>query len=123
MRADVEFIVLPYDAAEGRSILHLLLEQLSSNAWTEFRSAVAFAKASGNFDQLLAALLGFVKRGGHLSMTFGADVFAGNIKGSDYNAIEELLQTIKGHPNARLHLYHEGDLVEPARIAQRTFHP
>jgi len=48
-------------------------------------------------------------------MTFGADVFGRDVKGSEYEAIEKLLEDFQDQPNAKFFLYHEK--------GSRTFHP
>ena len=113
MQAYIEFIVLPYDSASGASMLARLISELNSGTWTRFRAAVAFARSSGNDADLLEALEDFANGGGVVSLTFGADTFAGNAKGSDYDAIQEILDSLDSTP-AQLHLYHEDS---------RTFHP
>jgi HKD family nuclease len=114
MLADTEFIILPYASQRGRSILQLLVEELSSEAWSAFYGAVAFAKQSGNDGRLLDALAEFAKRGGTISLTLGADVFGPTSRGSEYDAVETLLETLDPYPQAKLYLYHE---------SRRTFHP
>lgn len=114
MLADTEFIILPYASKVGRSILQILIEELSADRWDTFRSAVAFAKQSGNDTGLLSALAKFAERGGTISMTIGADVFGPSSRGSELSAVETLLETLKPYPAAKLFLYHE---------ARRTFHP
>lgn len=114
MLADTEFIILPYASQRGRSILHRLAEELSSGEWDMFHGAVAFAKQSGNDRRLLDALAAFAERGGSISLTIGADVFGPTSRGTEYAAVETLLETFKPFPEAKLYLYHEG---------RRTFHP
>jgi HKD family nuclease len=63
---------------------------------------------------LLAAIQSFAHQGNRVEMTFGADSFSRESRGSDYQAIETLVQTIGGQPSVKLHLYHE---------QRRTFHP
>ena len=46
-------------------------------------------------------------------MTFGADTFAGNAKGSDYEAIDQILRSLDPQ-STHVYLYHEQG---------RTFHP
>ncbi len=46
-------------------------------------------------------------------MTFGADTFAGNAKGSDYDAIDQILRSLDPQ-STHVYLYHEQG---------RTFHP
>jgi HKD family nuclease len=114
MLAETEFIILPYASQRGRSILHLLVEELRNSEWDTFRGAVAFAKQSGNDVRLLEALAEFAKGGGTISLTVGADVFGPSSRGSEYDAVETLLETFNPYPAAKLYLYHEG---------RRTFHP
>lgn len=114
MLADTEFIILPYASQNGRSILHLLAEELSSGTWDTFRGAVAFAKQSGNEERLLRALTKFAESGGTIALTIGADVFGRATRGSDYDAVKTILETLKPFPSAKIYLYHE---------RYRTFHP
>ncbi len=111
MRAEV--LLFPYDAAEGKSLIYRLIEELSSGGWTRFRAAVAFARESGNYQELLDALAYFASSGGIVSLTFGADTFGAD-SGSDLQAIEQLVIQLEPYPNATIHLYHESG---------RTFHP
>ena len=108
-----EILLFPYDAAQGKSLLHRLIYELSSDHWTRFRVAVAFARVSGNSDQLLDALLDFLSSGGIVGLTFGADMFGAD-SGSDLQALEQLVNRFDPYPNAKIHLYHERG---------RTFHP
>ena len=74
---------------------------------------MAFARVSGNSDELIDALLDFASSGRTVSLTFGADTFGGD-SGSDFQAIEQLVSRFEPYPNAMVHLYHESG---------RTFHP
>ncbi len=112
--SEIELLVLPYDSATGQSLLHRLISEIESGNWKRFRAAVAFAKSSGNYDELLSALLRFARNGGPVEMTFGADVFGGDVRGSDFDAVRRLLIKLGDLPTVRIHLYHE---------AGRTFHP
>lgn len=114
MLAETEFIILPYSSQRGRSILHILIEELSSGEWNTFGGAVAFAKQSGNDVRLLEALAKFAAGGGAISLTIGADVFGTTGRGSEYDAVATLLETLHPYPEAKIYLYHEG---------RRTFHP
>jgi HKD family nuclease len=114
MQADIELLIQPYSVPGGRSILQALIEELTKGNWKVFRAAVAFAKTSGNYEDLLRAMLGFAKGGGKIDLTFGADTFSGEADGSDYEAIRELLATLGNEPTVRIFLYHEKG---------RTFHP
>lgn len=114
MEAEVDFVILPYASAEGKSLLHLLIEELNGSSWTHFRAGVAFAKAGGNYEELFAAMSGFVARGGSIDLTFGADTFSNESRGSDYLAIEELVAHFDCEERVRISLYHEKG---------RTFHP
>lgn len=114
MLAETEFIILPYASERGRSILQLLANELSNGRWTAFRGAVAFAKQSGNDLRLLRALAKFAKGGGTVALTIGADVFGPSSRGSEYDAVKTLLETLEPFPDAKLYLYHE---------RYRTFHP
>ena len=113
MEAKIEVILLPYDSSEGASMLARLTSELNSGAWTRFRAAVAFARSSGNDARLIEALQNFLGGGGFISLTFGADTFAGNAKGSDYDAIEHIIGSLDSEA-AHVYLYHENG---------RTFHP
>ncbi len=110
----IEFLALPYSAAAGRSILHVLIEELRSGRWNMFQAAVAFVNRSGDYPDLLDALKEFGEQGNRIELTFGADSFSGEAKGSDYEAVEELFQMLQGLPAATVYLYHE---------KARTFHP
>lgn len=114
MNAEVEVLLQPYDAREGRSILHRLIDEFESGRWTEFRGAVHFAKRSGNFDELLGGIESFLRAGGVVKLTFGADVFGKNNFATDHDAILELLRAFEAFPGFSLTLYHE---------RARTFHP
>ena len=113
MQAQIDVLLLPYDSAWGGSMLARLISELESGAWLRFRAAVAFARKSGNDQRLVTALRAFADGGGEIEMTFGADTFAGDAKGSDYDAIDHLL-TILESTSVKVHLYHEPG---------RTFHP
>jgi HKD family nuclease len=111
----IELLILPYASAAGRSLLHVLIDELRRGTWSRFQAAVAFAKASGNFPDLVDALRTFAEAGGRVELTFGADIFSGESKGSDLEAVEELVEGLDGLPSAAVHhLYHEKG---------RTFHP
>lgn len=114
MKADIEIIILPYDAADEDSLLRRLVAELTNGSWTRFRAAVAFAKFSGNFKQLLSALNAFATAGNSVQLTFGADIFGANTKGTDFEAIEVLLSELGTVPKVDIFLYHEKG---------RTFHP
>jgi hypothetical protein len=90
----VELLILPYASAAGRSLLQVLIEELRQGTWSRFQAAVAFAKASGNFPDLLDALRAFAEAGGRVELTFGADIFSGESRGSDLEAIEELVESL-----------------------------
>lgn len=114
INANIELLVLPYESAEGNSLLHRLITELASGHWTRFWCAIAFGRQSGNFPDLLGGLAAFVQGGGEASMTFGADMFSGRAKGTDYEAVEDLLRVLQASGGFKLHLYHERG---------RTFHP
>ena len=114
MKTNVELIFLPYGAETQSTMIDVLIHELKDVKWTSFTAAVAFARRSGNIPELLDALAAFARRGGAIEMTFGANTFAGG-EGSDYEAIEALLNALADYPNVRLYLYNE----QPAR----TFHP
>lgn len=114
MLADTEFIILPYASSEQQSILHILVNELNTGNWDSFLGAVAFAKQSGNDATLLDALTTFAEQGGAISLTVGADVFGASSRGSEYQAVETLLEKLEPYPTAKLYLYHE---------PRRTFHP
>ena len=115
MLTNTEVIILPYAGENNRTILHLLLDEFGSNKWTLFQCAVAFAKVSGNYKELLEAITNFLTSGGSVEITFGADVFGRDVKGSEYEAVEQLLSEFQNQPNAKFFLYHEK--------GSRTFHP
>ena len=110
---NAEILLFPYDAAVGESLFHRLIAELGSGSWTRLRAAVAFAKVTGNSDQLLTSLSDFASAGGTVSLTFGADTFGAD-SGTDLQAIEQLVDRFEAYPNAQIHLYHESG---------RTFHP
>lgn len=112
--ANVEFLVLPYSAAEGSSLVEFLIHEMESGAWKSFRAAVAFVRTSGNFPGLIAALRAFAAAAGEISLTFGADLFGGDTPASDYSAVEQLVSALDEYPHAVVNLYHE---------PHRTFHP
>jgi phosphatidylserine/phosphatidylglycerophosphate/cardiolipin synthase-like enzyme len=112
-KAQIDFLILPYDSQEGISLIGLLVEELAGR-WKSFRAAVAFVRRSGNFPVLLDALRAFAAAGNTVSLTFGADLFGGDSPASDYQAVEELLSALEDYPNAAVNLYHE---------PHRTFHP
>ncbi|MDX1944231.1 MAG: phospholipase D family protein [Pirellulaceae bacterium] len=114
MLADVEFLILPYASAEGRSLLHVLISEFGKPDWTHFRAAVAFAKASGSYVELFDAMRGFAQRGSRIDLTFGADKFSGDGSGSEYVAVQEVLARLGSEPTVHVYLYHENG---------RTFHP
>ncbi len=112
--AGIEIILLPYATGEGQSLVQRLICELEKPDWTRLRCAVAFAKQSGNYDQLLNALVAFATRGGLIQLTFGADAFAGDDRGSEFDAIKTLLESLQQQPGVTVCLYHEKG---------RTFHP
>jgi hypothetical protein len=114
MIADINLQVLPYESVSGNSLLQILIQEFNSNKWKIFKSAVAFASQSANYGELLDALETFAKNGGSISMTFGADVFAGKAKGTEYDALKTIIEKIENFPNVCLYIYHEKG---------RTFHP
>lgn len=114
MLADIKLIVLPYATLNGKSLLDILIKEFNKKSWTQFRAAIAFIKQRGIYDELLDSMIGFVKRGNSIEMTFGADTFNGDVKGSEYKAIEKLFNTIGQFEKVKLFLYHE---------KSRTFHP
>ena len=114
MNADVRILLLPYDSAENKSLLHILIQEFQEGGWTNFKSAVAFASQSANYPDLLDAMATFAENGGNIQMTFGADVFAGNIRGTDYEALKTLVDKLTGFPTVELYIYREKG---------RTFHP
>lgn len=114
MNAEVDLLIQPYCLESDRSLLHLLVAELAKPDWEHFRAAVAFARSSGNFRELLQVLAAFADRGGIVDMTFGADTFAGANSGSDLEAIRALLASLDAKPTSSIYLYHEEG---------RTFHP
>lgn len=110
----LQLLILPYSSADGRSLLQVLIDEFRSEEWACFQSAVAFVSASGNFPDLLRAMLDFAHRGNEIQMTFGADSFSRESRGSDYQALEAILQTLVDEPLVEVYLYHERG---------RTFHP
>lgn len=114
MKTTTEILLLPYDSASGASLLHRVIAELESGNWTRFRAAIAFAKSSGNYRELVSALVKFAKSSGTIELTFGADTFGANTKGSDMEAVEVLVNELHEYPSARIFAYHEQG---------RTFHP
>ena len=114
MKTNTEILLLPYDSANGASLLHRLISELESGNWSSFRAAIAFVKISGNYKELISALVKFAKGGGTIELTFGADTFGANTKGSDMEAVEVLVKELHKYPAARIFAYHEQG---------RTFHP
>lgn len=113
MKAEIEIILLPYDSVTGASLLTRLTDELNNGGWSCFRAAVAFVRSSGNDSELMGALRNFSGRGGRIHLTVGANVFSGNDKGTDLDAIEQLLSTLRPE-STEIFLYHE---------QARTFHP
>lgn len=114
MIADIDVFVHPYAAADANSLLHLLVRQFGIGDWTNFKAAIAFCKQSGTIQELLDAMQAFAEGGGEIEMTFGADAFGGETKGSDYDALKTILTKFNDYPNVKIYLYHE---------RWRTFHP
>jgi HKD family nuclease len=110
--AEVELLIVPY-TGRTRTLIQLLIDEFADAEWDSFQFAVAFASQSGNFPDLLNGIAAFAKRGGRIEMTFGADTFSGE-SGSEYEAIEQLLQRLDKFPKAKISLYREKG---------RTFHP
>ena len=114
MLADIRILLLPYATGEDDSLLHLLIQEFKSNQWTHFRSAIAFAKQSANYQDLLNAMIDFAKCDCSIEMTFGADLFGGAAKGTEYEALKKLISKLNEFPKVKFFLYHEYN---------RTFHP
>jgi hypothetical protein len=110
---EADVLILPYDSADGRSLIHILIRELGNADWTHFAAAVAFVNSSGNCQELLRAIDAFAGRGGIVDLTFGADSPGGE-QASEYQAILDLLTLLDGKQNAHVYLYHEPG---------RTFHP
>lgn len=113
-----EFILLPYSGQHDRTLLHVLLSELKSGHWSSFRAAVAFVKSSGNYPDLLEAIRAFAHEGNTVQLTFGADILSGDNRGSDYAAVQAILEVLKDEVSAQVHLYHER-----TKTSRRTFHP
>ena len=113
MRADVDLMFLPYDDRSQNTLADVLVKELKNGNWTTFHAAVAFARQTGNFEEIQAALRDFCDAGGSIDLTFGANTFA-DTEGSDYQAIETLLKALEPYSDARLYLFHDPN---------RTFHP
>ncbi len=114
MIAEVEVFVHPYATEKDNYLLKILIEELSSDKWTNFKAAIAFISQTGNFIELLDAMTSFLKKNGMIEMTFGADIFSGTVRGSDYEALKAILDSLENYQNLKLYLYHEKN---------RTFHP
>lgn len=111
---NMDIIIHPYSLENGKSLLHLLVEELSSGKWNKLQVAVAFAKESANsYPDLLNALRSFAQKGNKIQMTFGCDKF-GSKKGSELAAIRSLLELLEDIPTVNIYLYHD---------KSRTFHP
>lgn len=113
MRADLELMFLPYDDRSEKTLADVLVRELRGGEWAEFHAAVAFARQTGNFEELQAALQKFCDDGGTVKLTFGANTFE-HSEGSDYEAIQTLLTTLERYPNAHIFLFQD---------PRRTFHP
>lgn len=115
MKIEADIFILPYCSSEGDSFLGRLIDEFKSGRWSAFRGAISFAKRSGNYPDLLNAMVEFAENElNTISITFGADVFGRMARGSDFLAVSELVDTFDGYSNANVHLYHERG---------RTFHP
>ncbi|MGB4598630.1 MAG: phospholipase D family protein [Trichlorobacter sp.] len=114
MKAEIEFVTLPYSSAAGNSMVDVLIREFANGKWSHFKSAVAFAKQSGNVEELLQSMEGFLAAGNYVEMTFGADKFSGNSRGSELEAVETLLDRFGAQEGFKLYLYHE---------KSRAFHP
>ncbi len=110
----LEFLALPYASADNHSLLKVFVDELNRGTWHRFQVAVAFAKASGNCPTLVDALRAFAQADGRVELTFGADTFSGESKGTDLEAVEELVQALGTFGTSSIYLYHEPG---------RTFHP
>lgn len=115
VQIDARLLLLPFASQRAESLIDILIREFNSDQWSRFYGAIGFAKVSGNFPDLLDAMRAFVQRSGtELSITFGADVFGGDTRGSDYEAVKAVLEALERADNARVYLYHERG---------RTFHP
>lgn len=112
--ANTELILHPYGSEDGRTIVHVLIEELLASKWDVFRGAVHFVKQSGHYDELMNAMKAFLGAGGTIQLTFGADVFGQTQFASEYAAVADLLDSFEDFPTFSLNLYHE---------MGRTFHP
>ena len=110
---DIEIILLPYAVAGGNSLLHRLIAELGKPDWTELRWRWHLPNSLG-ITISYSALVGFAQRGGKIHLTFGADAFKGEDRGSEYLAVETLLETLGKQEGVTICLYHEKG---------RTFHP
>lgn len=114
MSAEIEFLALPFAAAENRSLVHVLSAEFRKRDWSHFRAAIAFARFSGSYVELFDAMQQFAQRGGRIDLTFGADKFSGDGSGSEYAAVQEVLARLGAESSVNVYLYHE---------IGRTFHP
>jgi HKD family nuclease len=112
--AKIRLLILPYPGGEPGSVAELLIKELKSGRWSRFAAAVAFAKHSGNYVELLAAMRAFAQAGNRIELTFGANMFGPEAAATDYEAIATLLARLEDTGNATVYLY---------RDRQRTFHP
>lgn len=114
MLAETKFLILPYAGEQQNTLLHLLIGELKSGKWSRFSAAVAFARQSGNYVELLEVMAAFAEAGNTIELTFGANTFGAEAAGSEYEAIAALLRRLGKRRNVRCHLYRE---------KSRTFHP
>ena len=64
MNVQADLIFLPYDAESKKTLVDILIDELRSDRWRQFHAAIAFARVSGNYRELLDALIDFAGRGG-----------------------------------------------------------
>jgi hypothetical protein len=76
MRTDVELMFLPYAGAAQETLVDVLVRELTSDKWSAFSAAVAFARESANYRELLVSLASFARGGGTIELTFGANRFS-----------------------------------------------
>src|SRR5437660_6928433 len=110
--ARISLVILPYDAVRGSSLVELLIDELSNGCWSRFTAAVAYARASANWDTYLNALDAFGRAGNAIELTFGAND-ARDDPGTDLEVIRTLVTRLM-HPSTAIYLYHElGRLFHP----------
>jgi len=63
MKAEIELMFLPYAEATKTTLVDILIREFESAKRSSFMAAVAFARQSGNYRELLEALVRFANSG------------------------------------------------------------